>query len=207
MIVTLPSKNNNMKQAIILLLFTLQTVFIQAQNYQTRTAHINIKSANKVQNIVADNYQVACQLNSQTGQFKLIALIKSFEYQIGAMNRIMNTRDINVTEFPKITFDGTIVNLKQVNFSKPGNYPVKFKGVLYVWDERRATDADGILTVLNDGTIEGKSNFTIAIEEVNTKKIDMIMRQKLPVTLNLQSNSLGISKNIQVKTEAILKKQ
>jgi hypothetical protein len=196
-----------MKQAIILLMLTVQVAIAQAQNYITRTAHINIKSANKVQNIVADNYQVACQLNSQTGQFKLIALIKSFEYQIGAMNRVMNTRDIDVTEFPKITFDGTITNLKQVNLSKPGNYPVKLKGVLYVWDESRATDADGILTVLKDGTIEGKSNFIISIEEINTKKIDMIMRQKLPVALNLQSNTLGISKNIQVKAEVVLKKQ
>jgi hypothetical protein len=179
----------------------------QAQNYLTRTAHINVKSANKVQNIVADNYQVACQLNTSTGQFKLIALIKSFEYQIGAVNRVMNTRSIDVTEFPKITFDGKIENLKQVNFSKPGSYPVKFKGVLYVWDESRATEANGVLTVKSDGTIEGKSNFTIAIEEVNTQKIDMIMRQKLPVSLNLQPNTLGISKNILINALAILKKQ
>jgi hypothetical protein len=196
-----------MKRTAILLTFIMFVSIAQAQNYLTRTAHINVKSANKVQNIVADNYQVACQLNTTTGQFKLIALIKSFEYQIGAVNRVMNTRSIDVTEFPKITFDGKIENLKQVNFSKQGSYPVKFKGVLYVWDESRATEANGVLTVKSDGTIEGKSNFTIAIEEVNTQKIDMIMRQKLPVSLNLQPNTLGISKNIQVNTLAILKKQ
>jgi hypothetical protein len=195
-----------MKKTVVLLGLIISFTVTNAQNYLTRTAHINIKSANKVQNIVADNYQVACQLNSQTGQFKLIALIKSFEYQIGAMNRVMNTREIDVTEFPKITFDGTVTNLKQINFSKPGSYPVKIKGVLYIWDESRVTDADGILTVLKDGTIEGKSNFNIAIEDVNTQKIDQIMRQKLPVALNLQPNTLGISKNIEVKAEIILKK-
>jgi hypothetical protein len=196
-----------MKRRIIFAVLLIMFNYSQAQNYITRTAHIQIKSANKVQNIVANNYQVACQLNSQTGQFKLIALIKSFEYQIGAMNRVMNTRDIDVTEFPRITFDGKIINLKQINFSKPGSYKVKFKGVLYIWDESRETDADGVLTVMNDGTIEGKSNFTIAIEEVNTQKIDLIMRKKLPVALNLQPNTLGISKNIQVNALAILKKQ
>lgn len=196
-----------MKKIIFLFLLVSTTTFSYSQLYFTRTAHINIKSANKVQNIIADNYQVACQLDANTGQFKLIALIKSFEYQIGVMNRVMNTRDIDVTEFPKITFDGKIINLKEINFSKPGIYPVKFKGILYIWDENRATDADGIFTVKNDGTIEGKSNFTISIEEVNTQKIDLIMRQKLPVSLNLQPNTLGISKNIQVNTVAILKKQ
>lgn len=196
-----------MKKKILLLFFVLSMLFSQAQNYLTRTAHINVKSANKVQNIVADNYQAACQLNTQTGQFKLIALIKSFEYQIGAMNRIMNTREIDVTEFPKITFEGKIANLKQVNFSKPGTYPVKLKGVLYIWDENSASDVDGTLTVLNNGTISVKSNFTVAVEKIDAEKIDRIMRQKLPVSLNLQPNTLGISKNIQIRTEATLKKQ
>ena len=196
-----------MKKYFVLLIIIFSFSIVHAQKFITRTAHVNIKSANKVQNIVADNYQAACLLNSQTGQFKLIALIKSFEYQIGAMNRIMNTRDIDVTEYPKITFDGKIVNLKEVNLNKPGIYPVRFKGVLYVWDETCTSDADGTLTVLNDGTIEEKSSFTIAVEKIDVGKIDMIMRQKLPVSLNLQSNTLGISKNIQVKIEVILKKQ
>jgi hypothetical protein len=208
MIVPLPTeKSIIMKKTFILLGLIIFYTTINAQNYFTRTAHINVKSANKVQNIVADNYQVACQLNASTGQFKMIALIKSFEYQIGAVNRIMDTRNVDVTEYPKITYDGKIANLKEINFSKPGSYPVKFKGMLFIWDEKRVTDANGTLTIKSDGTIEGKSNFTVSIEEVNTQKIDMIMRQKLPVSLNLQPNTLGISKNIQINATIILKKQ
>lgn len=196
-----------MNKIFLLLFIVFTTNIIQAQNYLTRTAHINLKSANKVQNIVADNYQAACQLNAKSGEFKLIALLKSFEYQIGAMNRVMNTRDVDVTEFPKITFEGKIANLKQVNFTKTGTYPVKLKGVLYIWDENSASDVDGYLTVLNNGTISVKSNFTVAVEKIDAEKIDRIMRQKLPVSLNLQPNTLGISKNIQIRTEATLKKQ
>jgi hypothetical protein len=208
MIVPLPTeKSIIMKKTFILLGLIIFYTSVYAQNYFTRTAHINVKSANKVQNIVADNYQVACELNTSTGQFKMIALIKSFEYQIGAVNRIMDTRNVDVTEYPKITYDGKIANLKDINFSKPGSYPVKFKGMLFIWDEKRVTDADGTLTIKSDGTIEGKSNFTVSIEEVNTQKIDMIMRQKLPVSLNLQPNTLGISKNIQINATVILKKQ
>lgn len=196
-----------MKRTFILAILLIASSIAFSQNYVTRTAHINVKSANNVQNIVADNYQVACQLNIQTGQFKITALIKSFEYQIGAVNRVMNTREINVTDYPKITYDGTVTNLNQINFSKPGTYPIKFNGMLYIWDEKRVTDANGTLTVLSDGTIEAKSNFNIAIEEVNTQKIDKIMREKLPVSLNLKPNMLGISKNIQIKADAKLKKQ
>ncbi len=196
-----------MKGIIILLMLVMPMSLAQAQNYITRTAHINVKSANKVQNIVADNFQAACLFNAKTGQFKLIALIKSFEYQIGAMNRVMNTRNINVTEYPKITYDGTIVNLKQINLSKPGSYPFKFNGMLYIWDEKRLTSAGGILTVLNDGAIHMKSDFTISLKEAYTQKIDTIMRQKLPFALNLKPNTLGISKDIQVKAEAMMIRQ
>lgn len=196
-----------MNKIFLLLFIVFTTNIIQAQNYLTRTAHINLKSANKVQNIVADNYQAACQLNAQSGEFKLIALLKSFEYQIGAMNRVMNTRDVDVTEFPKITFDGKISNLKQISFTKQGTYPVKISGTLYIWDEKSPSEVDCSLTVNSNGTISVKSNFTIAVEKIDTEKIDMIMRQKLPVSLNLQPNTLGISKNIQVSAEANMKKQ
>lgn len=201
-----PQNHRIMKGVMILLMLVVPMSFAQAQNYITRTAHVNVKSVNKVQNIVADNFQVACLLNAKTGQFRLHALIKSFEYQIGAMNRVMNKRSINVTEFPKITYDGSIANLKQIHFSKPGSYVLKLNGMLYIWDEKRVTNIAGILTVLNDGSIRVKSEFTIVLEEIHTKKIEMIMRQKLPLSLNLSPNALGIS-NIEVKAETILKKQ
>jgi hypothetical protein len=194
-----------MHKFIFSLLLVLCAGFSFSQSYITRTAHVNVKSTNKVQNIVADNYQVACQLDAATGQFKIIMLIKSFEYKIGVMNRVMSSRDINITEFPKITYDGFVSEIQKIDLAKPGTYPVKFKGTLYIWDEKRVTDADGTLKVLPDGTIEGKTNFTITIEDFNMKKIDNLMKQKLPSSLNLQTSTLGISKSIEVKAEAILK--
>jgi hypothetical protein len=196
-----------MKKTLMLLGLVILLTCSYAQNYITRTAHINVKSANKVQNIVADNYQVACQLNAQTGQLKIIALIKSFEYQIGAMNRVMNTRDMDVSDYPKITFDGKIEKINQLDLTKPGSYPVHLKGLFYVWDENAPAEVDGFLTTKADGSLELKTNFTVAVERLDVKKIDMIMRQKLPVSLNLPANSLGISKNVQINALAILKKQ
>ncbi len=190
--------------SLLSLFFIVVTGYPQV--FLTRTAHVNVKSSNKVQNIVADNYQVACQLDAATGQFKIIMLIKSFEYKIGAMNRVMSSRDINITEFPKITYDGFVAEIKKIDLTKPGTYPVKFTGTLYIWDEKRRTESDGSLKVLPDGTIEGKTNFNITIEDFNMKKIDNLMKQKLPSSLNLQTSTLGISKTIEVKAEAILKK-
>jgi len=192
----------------LLIMGLILTVFIaHAQSYVTRTGHINIKSANNVQNIVADNYQVACQINAQTGQTKIIALIKSFEYQVGAMNRLMNTRDIDVSDFPRITFDGKITNIDKINILKQGKYNIHLSGKFSIWDETSPAEIDGILTVKADGSAELKSNFTINVERLDTKKIDALMRQKLPKSINLPANSLGISKNVQISATAILTRQ
>ena len=192
----------------LLIMGMILTVFIaHAQSYVTRTGHINIKSANNVQNIVADSYQVACQINAQNGQTKIIALIKSFDYQVGAMNRLMNTRDIDVSDFPRITFDGKISNIDKINILKQGKYNIHLSGKFFIWDETSPAEIDGKLTVKADGSAELKSNFTIGIERLDTKKIDALMRQKLPKSINLPANSLGISKNVQISATAILTRQ
>lgn len=196
-----------MKKLFIITLLAVAFLNSFSQNYISRTAHINVMSLNNVQNIVADNYQAACQLNTSTGQFKIIALIKSFEYRIGAMNRMMSARDIDVTDYPKITFDGRITDMSKVNFNKPGTYNVKFSGTFYVWDEHTTTDINGSLTVGSDGTITGKSEFAIPIESLDPKKIEQILKEKLPSSLNVKPNAISISKNIQVKFNSILKKQ
>ncbi|MBP7506915.1 MAG: hypothetical protein KA807_03770 [Prolixibacteraceae bacterium] len=196
-----------MKKLFIITLLAVAFLNSFSQNYITRTAHINVMSLNNVQNIVADNYQVASQLNTSTGQFKIIALIKSFEYRIGAMNRMMSARDIDVTDYPKITFDGRISDMSKVNFNKPGTYNVKFSGTFYVWDEQTSTDINGSLTIGSDGTITGKSEFAIPIESLDPKKIEQILKEKLPSSLNVKPNAISISKNIQVKFNSILKKQ
>ncbi len=196
-----------MKKLLIFALFIFMFSTLYSQNYITRTAHINVMSLNNIQNIVADNYQVACQLNTSTGQFKIIALIKSFEYRIGAMNRMMSARDIDVTDYPKIKFDGRISDMSKVNFNKPGTYNVKFSGTFYVWDEQTVTDINGTLVVGSDGSITGKSEFAIPIENLDPKKIEQILKEKLPPSLNVKPNAISISKNIQVKFNSILKKQ
>jgi len=86
----------------------------------------------------------------------------------------MNSRKLNVTQYPKIKFDGTVTNIESINFSQPGEYNIDVNGTLYIWDEKRVTSATGLLTVNEDGTISGSSDFNIKIEEMNVDKINRV---------------------------------
>jgi len=191
-------------------LFLFFTIFVglqqvNAQLLSTRTAHISVESGNNIHDIEADNYQAVCKLNTETGQFQMQALLKSFEFQVGAINRLLNTRKLDVTQHPKIKFDGTVTNIEEVSFSKPGVYNVEVLGTLYIWDEKRRTKYNATLTVNEDGSVKGISTFPITIEEMNVEKINSIMRQKLPSVLAIDVDRLGISRNINIEAEMLLK--
>lgn len=190
-----------MKTTFFFLLLLFTTTAINSQDFYTRTAHINVRSSNKVMDVVGDNYQVNSTLNSTNGELNFIGLIKSFEFKLGALDRIFNSKRINVTEFPKITYNGEVTNIQSVNFNRPGTYPVSVKGMLYIWDEKRITPAEGTLTVHEDGSISGKSSFSIIIEDKNVEKVNRLMREKLPAILDLNVEKLGISKEIQIKAD------
>lgn len=191
----------------LLLIFTIIVGLqqINAQVLQTRTAHINVESGNNIHDIEADNFQAVCRLNTATGQFQMQALLKSFEFKVGAINRLLNSQKLNVTQFPKIKFDGEVTNIEGVDFKTPGVYNVEVFGTLFIWDESRRTKYNATLTVNEDGSVSGVSAFPITIEEMNVEKINSIMRQKLPSILAIDVDRLGISRNINIEAEMLLK--
>lgn len=192
----------------ITLLFLLFTVALTAQTtYYTRTAHLHVKSSNKIKNIEADNYQVFSTFNTKTGALILEGLIKSFEFKIGAANRIFNSKQINVAQYPKIKYVGEVTNLSSINFSKPGTYRLDIKGTLYVWDEKRITPAQATIKVNADGTISAESSLFFMIEEKNVEKTNQLLKEKLPSIIDFDVNSLGISRKIYVDADMTFRPQ
>ncbi|MFK7934043.1 MAG: hypothetical protein AB8G22_11090 [Saprospiraceae bacterium] len=183
-----------------ILLLTSATVFGQTK-YMTRTGHIQVEAGNNVKDIVADNYQVASVLDTKSGAINFTGLIKSFEFQLGAVNRMFNSRQLNVTENPKIKYEGKVTNLTAINFSQPGTYPIEVEGILYIWDEKRITPAKGQVTVNADGTLSGKADLMIFIEPQSVKKVNDLMKERLPSIVSVDVNSLGITRKILIKAE------
>lgn len=190
------------------LCFSVLSTNVSAQDiFVTRTAHIHVKSKNSVKNVEADNYQMRGQIDPITGKVEFVGLLKSFEFKLGALDQAFNHDKVNLTQYPRITYDGKIKNLKSINFSKPGTYDVHIKGTLFIWDEKRVTSAKGKLIVNTDGTIRAESIFDITIEEKNMNKLNSLIKEKLPSVMSLDANTFGVSRNINISLEGNFKKK
>lgn len=190
---------NRIFSTLFLFLFLTSLSFGQ-KKYLTRTAHISVQSSNSVVDIEADNYQVISSLNPQTGDISFTGLLKSFEFKLGAADQVFNSKRVNVSAHPKIEFKGKVTDISKINFAKPGDYKLRVKGVLYMWGLKRVTSANGFVTVAADGSVKAKSGFVMVIEEESVKKINQLMKEKLPAA-NINTETLGISRNINVKLD------
>lgn len=188
---------------LFLCLFS-STVFSQ-QKYITRTAHINVQSANRFTTIEADNYQVASVFDTQTGQIDYIGLLKSFEFKLGAADQLFSSKMVDVSAHPNIKFTGKIYDIQRIDFSKPGEYTITVNGVLYIWDEKRVTSAVGKMKINPDGSIEANSNFTMIIEDGSVEKANQLMKEKLPSVVSVDVETLGISKSVEVNLKMTYK--
>ena len=181
------------------LLFTEVDV---ASKYTCRTAQIHIETSSRFMDVVADNYQVYTEVNPNTGKVIFQGLMKSFEFEMGALDRAFNSSSVDISQYSKFNFDGRITNLARIDFNSLGTYNVNVEGKLFIGDYIRKTSAQGSIKVLADGRLESVADFTIRIEEESMNTINELMRKKLPSVVSLDTDQLGISRDIKINLKA-----
>jgi hypothetical protein len=189
----------------LLLPFLVSMAFGQPNKYTARTGHIHVESSNRFMDVVADNYQVYAEVEPQSGTIQLTGLMKSFEFKLGALDRAFNSSRIDLSQYSKFRFEGRLVNLDEIDFTKPGTYPGKVTGNLYIGGYKRLTSATGTLEVRPDGRIHADADFDIQIEEESMNTINKLMRERLPSVVALDTDKLGISRKIELRLVANLR--
>lgn len=177
------------------------------QQYVDRTAHIHVEAANNFFDLVSDNYQVSSILDRETGKVNFLGLLKSFEFQVGGLDRVFNSKLTETLYHPKFKYIGNITNIGSVNFDRPGKYPVTYEGILYVWDEKRITPGKGTIEISTDGTISIYSDLSFMIEEASMEKANMLMKRYLPPGVAIDVENLGISRQVHVEIKGTYKKR
>jgi len=185
------------KKIFVFALFLFSTVCGYSQiKYAARTAHIKVKSSNKFADIEADNYQVNSVLNPETGYINFLGLLKSFEFKLGALDRVYNSKLVEVLHKPKFKYIGEIKNIKAINFNKAGVYNFEVTGTLFLWDEKRVTPGTGTITVSEDGTIEAFSDISFMIEKASVEKANGLIRRYMPPGVKVDAEKLGIDRKV-----------
>jgi len=149
----------------------------QAQKYLTRNGFIGFYSHAPVEDIRADNNQVASVIDTQTGEMVFQVLINSFHFQKALMQEHFNENYMESEKYPKAVFKGKITNLSSIDFSKNGTYDADTEGDLTIRDVTKKINAKGTIEILAD-SLKVDSKFTLAPEDYNIK-IPAVVRDNI----------------------------
>lgn len=145
--------------------------------YFTRTGHIDFFSHTPIEDIKAVNEQVTSFLGIETGEVVFAVLMNSFEFEKALMQEHFNENYVESEQYPRSSFKGYIVNMKEVDFKTSGQYAVKVKGDLTMHGVTQVIETDGILDV-QPGKIGARSTFNIKPEDYKIK-IPAAVRNKI----------------------------
>lgn len=157
-----------MKRAAFLLILWLVFISANSQKYMTKNGYIGFYSHTPLEDIKADNNQVASVIDISTGEMVFQVLIKSFRFEKALMEEHFNENYMESEKYPKATFKGKITNISSVNFSKNGTYPVTVEGDITIRDITKKISATGDIEVTT-GALNANADFNITPEDYKIK--------------------------------------
>jgi hypothetical protein len=172
-----------MKQIAIIFFLLAISFSVSAQKYMTKNGFIGFYSKTSMEEIKADNNQVAGVLDTGTGDMVFQVLIKSFHFDRALMEEHFNENYMESEKYPKSTFKGKITNLSSVSFSKNGIYDVTVEGDLTIHNVTNKVNIKGTIEVISGG-INASSKFNIVPEDYKIE-IPGVVREKIDKNLEV----------------------
>ncbi len=172
-----------MKRIILTFIIALLVLPLTAQKYMTRNGYIGFLSHTPLEDIKGDNNQVASVLDISTGGIVFQVLIKSFHFEKALMEEHFNENYLESEKFPKSTFNGKIMNLSGIDFSKNGTYDVIVEGDLTIHGVTNKVSAKGTIEVKPDGIYAG-SKFNLVPEDYKIE-IPGIVRNNIAKSMEI----------------------
>jgi polyisoprenoid-binding protein YceI len=172
-----------MKNILFILLALGISFSAQAQKFMTKNGYIGFYSHTPMEDIKADNNQVASVIDISSGELVFQALIKSFHFERALMEEHFNENYMESEKYPKATFKGKILNQPSVDLSKEGKYEVTVEGDLNIHNVTNKVSVKAILEVAQ-GAINASSKFNI-IPEDYAITIPGVVREKINKSLEV----------------------
>jgi len=169
---------------IFILFFLLATIYsVNAQKYMTKNGYIGFYSHTSMEDIKAENNQVAGVFDAGTGEMVFQVLIKSFHFDRALMEEHFNENYMESEKYPKSIFKGKISNMSSVSISKNGTYDVTVEGDLTIHNVTNRVSIKGTLEVVTGG-INANSKFNIVPEDYKIE-IPGVVRDKINKNLEV----------------------
>lgn len=180
-----------MKTKLLLLIcFLAGNILLQAQDiYMTRSGEITFFSTTPFEDIEAENNTVTCILKPIEGKVAIKVLMKSFLFEKAAMQQHFNDDYVESDKFPNAKYDGLIIDVDKIDWSKDGEHKVVTEGELTIHGVTQSIKRDGTITIKGkDISIQTAFDIELSDYEINVpsnylKKINNSIEIKVKATL------------------------
>lgn len=172
-----------MKHLLSILFLLSLALIMNAQKYMTKNGFISFYSHTPLEEIKAENNQVAGAFDASTGEMVYQVLIKSFHFERALMEEHFNENYMESDKFPKAQFTGKIKDLSKADFKKPGKYEVSVTGNMTIHGVTRPLETNGIIEVTPE-SLNADSKFNLTPEDFNIT-IPGVVREKINKTMEV----------------------
>ena len=101
-------------------------------------------------------------MNFENGEVAASTLVRSFKFHEALVEDHFNENYMESEKYPKASFKGKIVNIKDVDLKKDGEYKITIKGDLTLHGVTNPVEVLGTMTV-KGGKVIGKTTFNVSL--------------------------------------------
>jgi len=175
-----------MKKLVFTLITLLLCTGIKAQIWVSKNVTSTFFSSTPVEDIDAQSKSGASAINTKTNDIIFKINNTSYQFKKKLMQEHFNENYIESDKYPTSDFKGKIV--EQIDFSKPGTYPITVKGNLQIHGVTKEYQTKGSLVITADEA-KATSAFNVKLADHDIKIPTIVFKQ--------------IAETIQVKMTAI----
>ncbi len=128
--------------------------------YLTNNGTAGFYSHTVIEDIAAENDEVAGVIDAASGEVAIIVTMTGFRFEKKLMQEHFNENYVESEKYPKAKFNGVINNNPEVDYSAAGTYHVQVTGELTIHGKTNPVSAEGTLEVTADG-ITAKTKFML----------------------------------------------
>jgi len=151
--------------------------------FLTNDGKISFFSHTAIEDIKAENREVASVIDAASGEVAIIVKMTDFQFEKKRMQEHFNENYVESEKFSKATFNGAILNNSQIDYSSKGEYKVLVEGEMTIHGISNKVDAEGIIEVISDGII-ARTKFLLNPEDYGIK-IPKVVRKNIAEKLEI----------------------
>ncbi len=151
-----------MRKFVVILISIVFFLPVSGQSkFITKSGFISFYSHTSMEDIKAENNQVASILDTESGEILFTVLMKSFRFERALMEEHFNENYVESDKYPKASFKGKITNLSAINFKKQGTYNADLEGDMTIHGVTKHITEKGTFEV--NEKIAGKAKFKLNV--------------------------------------------